>query len=387
MEGGSLSGGQVSGGAGGTSGGNFAISGGAGQGFGAGIFLMGNQTLDLAPLAGQTLTIASQIADQTGSDPTDQYRDPGAGTLSVQGAGTAVLAVANNFTGGIQLGSGTLDLAASGAAGSGTITFESLASPLLEFSSADAPSNAIAGFGAGDTIEITGFLATGTTFVGNGLILSGVSGQVSLDVPGLNAAQISITPQTGADATEIVACYAAGTRIRTAQGDVAIESLAIGDSVLTVCGALCPIRWIGHRTVECRRHPRPHTMQPIRIEAHAFAVGQPARDLLLSPDHAVFLENVLIPIKHLQNGTTIRQIDVARMTYYHIELDRHDVVFAEGLPAETYLDTGNRGAFANNGIVDMVPDFADRTYFMWEALGYAPLMVRGETLDQLRRAG
>jgi hypothetical protein len=67
--------------------------------------------------------------------------------------------------------------------------------------------------------------------------------------------------------------------------------------------------------------------------------------LLLSPDHSVFVEDVFIPIRHLVNDTTVVQIDVATVTHYHIELPRHDVVLAEGLPAETYLETGARFAF------------------------------------------
>ena len=106
-----------------------------------------------------------------------------------------------------------------------------------------------------------------------------------------------------------------------------------------------PIVWIGRRDVDLVGHADPESARPIRIAAGAFAENQPARDLLLSPDHAVFADGVLIPVKHLVNGTTIRQIDVERVTYFHIELARHDIIFAEGLAAESYLDTGNRATF------------------------------------------
>jgi serralysin len=88
---------------------------------------------------------------------------------------------------------------------------------------------------------------------------------------------------------------------------------------------------------------------PVRICASAFAAGIPARDLLLSPDHAVFVEDerggVLIPVGNLVNGATIARQQVDGITYFHVELRKHDVLIAEGLKAESYLDTGNRASF------------------------------------------
>ena len=123
--------------------------------------------------------------------------------------------------------------------------------------------------------------------------------------------------------------------------------------------------------------------------AHAFGDGRPRRSLVLSPDHAVFVEDVLIPIRYLENGTTVAQIKVDAITYYHIELPRHDVVLAEGMPAESYLEAGARDAFANGGdVMQLHPDFApsqERFAVLWETSGYAPLVVAGDTLDRARR--
>ncbi|HEY1931520.1 MAG TPA: NF038122 family metalloprotease [Acetobacteraceae bacterium] len=144
------------------------------------------------------------------------------------------------------------------------------------------------------------------------------------------------------------ACYAAGTRIRGTRGDLAVEDLAIGHIVHTRFNGPSPIRWIGQREIDCRRHPDPQQVWPIRIAAHAFAPSQPQRDLLLSPDHAVAIGDVLIPIRLLVNGATIRQEPGwPRIHYFHVELDQHDLLLAEGLEAESYLDTGNRGMFQN----------------------------------------
>jgi hypothetical protein len=95
--------------------------------------------------------------------------------------------------------------------------------------------------------------------------------------------------------------------------------------------------------------------------AGAFEEGLPRRDLLVSPDHAFLIDGKLIPARMLVNGMTVRDEAGCRsVTYYHVELDAHDVLLAEGLPAESYLDTGNRSIFENDdGLVQMRPQFAD----------------------------
>jgi hypothetical protein len=178
------------------------------------------------------------------------------------------------------------------------------------------------------------------------------------------------------------ACYAAGTRILTAQGEVCVEDLAVGDTLCTHFAGLAAIIWIGSRRIDCCRHPEPHTVWPVRISAGAFAPGRPHRDLLLSPDHAVFIDNVLIPVKCLINGSTIAQVPSAIVTYYHVELQQHDILLAENLPAESFLDTGNRGNFVNHsGPVWLHPDFAG---LAWDGYGCAPLIVAGTELEAVR---
>jgi hypothetical protein len=177
-------------------------------------------------------------------------------------------------------------------------------------------------------------------------------------------------------------CFLQGTRVLTARGEVPVEALAVGDIVPTLIGSrLARIRWIGHRRVACRRHPKPGEVQPIRIEAGAFGPGTPCRELFLSPDHAVYVENALIPIRYLINGSSIAQLDRAEATYWHVELDTHNVLLAEGLPVESYLDTGNRGAFGGAAI-QLHPDFALR---VWETEACAQLVTTGPVLAAARR--
>ena len=96
-------------------------------------------------------------------------------------------------------------------------------------------------------------------------------------------------------------------------------------------------------------------MWPIRIQAGAFAPNTPRRDLLLSPDHAVYVDGRLIPVRYLVNGASIAQVETDSVTYWHVELDRHDVILAEGLAAESYLDTGNRSVFVKGAPLDDQP--------------------------------
>lgn len=141
-----------------------------------------------------------------------------------------------------------------------------------------------------------------------------------------------------------VACFAAGTRIATPAGPVAIETLAEGNLVtLARCGGSARVRWVGRRSLV---RPGPDTA-PLRIAAGAFGPGAPARDLLLSPEHAVYTEiggvPVLVPVRALQNGGSIAPIATARITYFHILLDRHDVLLADGLPCESLFDADGAG--------------------------------------------
>ena len=164
-----------------------------------------------------------------------------------------------------------------------------------------------------------------------------------------------------------VVCFASATLVRTSLGDRAVEDLVVGDVVVTATGAHRLIRWVGHRTIDCRRHPQPAEVLPVRIAADAFGPGKPARDLCVSPGHAICVDmmgGMLIPAGSLVNGTTIRQVEVESVTYWHVELDEHEIILAEGLPTESYLEMGNRTFFAENSTVALSasPDTDDRTH-------------------------
>jgi len=247
----------------------------------------------------------------------------------------------------------------------------------------------IDGFSPGDIIDLpdTMVATSGTILAGNTLSVS-LLGTVTPLLFRLDPTQdfafqsitvdddlIGITPP----------CFRAGTRIMTERGPVAVEDLVPGDRVVTQGPggeALRPVRWIGHRAVDCARHPDPEKVWPIRVRAHAFARGVPSRDLWLSPDHALYLDGVLVPVKHLVDGEAISRHPVDHVRYYHVELPTHDVLLAEGLPCESYLDSGDRANFDNGGgVIRLHPDFARA---VWDAGGCAPLHVTGAVIERTR---
>ena len=174
------------------------------------------------------------------------------------------------------------------------------------------------------------------------------------------SALLTLRPNLPDDLPCPAPCFRQGTLIRTTRGEVPVEALAVGDRVITKSGAARPVHWIGHRHLDLTRHPAPERAKPVRILAGAFADGAPRRDLFLSPDHAVLRGGLLIPAKLLVNGASIqRDIACRAVTYYHVELETHDILIAENLAVESYLDTGNRGCFENSDTpLELHPDFA-----------------------------
>jgi hypothetical protein len=267
----------------------------------------------------------------------------------------------------------------------------------------------IAAFRKGDSFVITGGTLSGLGVTGGNTLTVSDSGNGGTDQLIFSSAISTSGFSIVNNNTIQVACFAAGTRIATETGLVAVEDLRVGDQVITVDGhantrtrsglshietamvdpADAPrgsIVWIGQRTVNCRAHPKPETVWPVRIAAGAFGENVPVCDLYVSPDHAVFLNDVLVPVKLLINGTSIRQVKRDRVTYFHVELPRHAVILAEGLTVESYLDLGDRADFRNGGeTIRLFPDFAARfapdVASAWETKGLAPLIVTGPKLD------
>jgi hypothetical protein len=181
-------------------------------------------------------------------------------------------------------------------------------------------------------------------------------------------------------------CFAAGTRVLTRNGEVAVERLQVGDEAVALLGGgLSRVRWIGKRRVACETAKHPAALWPLRVRAHAFGPGRPHRDLMLSPDHAVHVDGVLIPVRYLENGTTVVREPCRAVTYYHVELERHDLLLSEGLATESYLDTGNRDDFVGEHRDPAQAEAeAAAARQVWAERGCAPLCLDGPVLARAR---
>jgi hypothetical protein len=296
-----------------------------------------------------------------------------AGYIDIAGAlsGSGTISVQNTAT--VELGSSVSNAQSIDFQGVGQLTLDQ---PVF----VDATIN---GFVFGDVIDLNA-AATGISYTSGDLKMQLMGGQTfDLAITGTYSFSDFIINTNSSVTTIQLPCFAEGTRIATDHGDMRVEELSVGDLVrVMIEGPVQPVIWVGHRHIDCTRHPAPHTVWPVRISAGAFGPAHPSRELFLSPDHAVYFDGALIPVKYLINHSTIVQVQARQVTYYHVELARHDVVLAEGLVVESYLDTSDRANFANSGGPIMLhADFAPRR---WEAAGCAPLIVTGPKLDAAR---
>ena len=176
-------------------------------------------------------------------------------------------------------------------------------------------------------------------------------------------------------------CYCRGTRILTDHGEVAVEELQIGNHLITLSGRTRPIRWIGRRSYAGRFANGNREVLPIVFHQGSLGAEIPRRDLFVSPLHAMYIGDVLVPASALVNGTSIVQLEaVDQVDYFHLELDSHDVILAEGALSETFVDDANRGMFHNAAnyrhlYPDRVPVPANY---------YAPRVEGGEALEVVR---
>ncbi len=206
---------------------------------------------------------------------------------------------------------------------------------------------AISGFDGDDSLVLTDFAAVSETFDGSSLILTDAgANQRTLALSGtFTTSGIQLSTASGATTISLL-CFCRGTRIATPSGEIAVHMLRVGDSVLTRSGQVRPIAWIGNASTKLRRGER-SASTPVLIRQHAFAPGVPYRDLRVTKGHAVWFDGVLIPAEFLVNNRSIVWDDAAsHVEIFHIELDAHDVVLANGAPAESYRDDGNRALFA-----------------------------------------
>ncbi|MDF0594786.1 Hint domain-containing protein [Psychromarinibacter halotolerans] len=146
-------------------------------------------------------------------------------------------------------------------------------------------------------------------------------------------------------------CFLTGTRIETPKGPRAIEDLAPGDAVLTSDGRSVPVRFVFRQEVRLRGTMAAR-LEPVRLRAGSLGIGLPSRDLVVTADHGIVLDGLLVNAGALVNGDEIAFVPhatlPARITYWHIETDAHEVLLAEGVPVESFADVAGRGLYDNH---------------------------------------
>jgi len=137
-------------------------------------------------------------------------------------------------------------------------------------------------------------------------------------------------------------CFLRGTTIRTADGDRKIEDLAAGDRLPTVFGGTRPVQWVARYRFK-KSDPTQAWVEdvlPVRIARSALGPEMPSADLFVTRGHPLLIDDVLVPVNNLINDTTIAIYDaraLAELEFFHIKLETHDVIYAEGAPCDTLL--------------------------------------------------
>lgn len=218
--------------------------------------------------------------------------------------------------------------------------------------------NAPTGINGGDTVYYYGSGTAGSNFgyfFGTSPMLPASGSFIFATDGGFAADTRDALRAFAADTTTITLgmgealCFAAGTQISTPCGDVMVEDLKIGDVVLTTSGAEVPVKRIGRQTISKLRHGP--ARQPVRIRAGALGPGVPQADLVVTADHGMLIDGYVINASALVNNDTIDYVPTDELedsfTVYHVETEFHDVILANGAPAETFIDVAGREAFDN----------------------------------------
>jgi autotransporter passenger strand-loop-strand repeat protein len=296
------------------------------------LFLAGVTANDLTVMAGGTIAIngratANDTVLSGGTLFLESAKSTLSGTLTFAGAATIdETATVLVSSGGLLFGDQAV---ISGFAGGDVIDFASTTSV-----GADASATLVTTTSNGNTYAtVSGTGGTTETFIFAG---TSISGSLQLGSDG-----------NGGEMLTEVACFLPGTHILTDRGEVLVEKLQVGDTVVTAAGNQRRLCWIGQGRALATRGRRT-AATPLIVRKGALADNVPHRDLRITKGHALYIDEVLIPVEFLVNHRSILWDDRAQeVTVFHLELDAHDVLVADGAPAESYRDDGNRWLFHN----------------------------------------
>lgn len=200
---------------------------------------------------------------------------------------------------------------------------------------------------------------------------------------------ISSTPQNNTGTDGVLVCFLSGSMIRTPKGDVAVEDIQIGDKVIAFDwknnkDIVRPVVWVGKaRAVVRPELPDDEAGWPVRILKDAIADGVPYKDMLITAEHCLFFKDRFVPVRMLVNGVSIfYDKSITSYDYYHVETEQHSVITADGMLTESYLDTGNRSSFRQEGRIATLRGATKS----WENDAGAPLGVERSFVEPLFRA-
>lgn len=252
------------------------------------------------------------------------------------------------------------------------------------------PSNTISGFGDGTQIDLASIPAdsiTGVTTSGNILSVHTADKTYSLTVANVGNFGSNLVSD-GHGGTYYEACYCADTLILTDKGERPVQDLLPGDHVIAFTDhgeAAREIVWAGHQQAKVRSHlPLSEAGYPVRILQNALQKGVPHKDMLITPEHCLFIDGVFIPVRMLVNGRSIFfDTSITDYTYYHIETARHSVIQADGALSESFLNTGNKTQFAGRtGCVRVLHETARS----WTNDAAAALQTDRQTVEPIYQA-
>ena len=333
------------------------------------------------------------------------------GTINITGD-NAISALSGNsykIENGGTINLGTLSTSEISALGGSTITFGDgggtlVITPasgvtLLTFSN-------IHGFGnTGSTIEIPGSgKVTNATYDSTSKTTSittdtGITVKVSGDYTISNNSlyqqesggnlYISASPTNSLGTSAVLVCFLSGSMIRTSKGDVAVEDIQIGDQVVTFDwrnnqDVIRPVIWTGKGHCKVRFDlPDDEAGWPVRVIKNAISDGVPYKDMLITAEHCLFFRDRFVPVRMLVNGVSIfYDKSITSYDYYHVETEQHSVITADGMLTESYLDTGNRSSFRQEGKIATLRGAVKN----WADDAGAPLGVERSFVEPLFRA-
>jgi len=265
------------------------------------------------------------------------------------------------------------------------------------------PDNFVMDFPSSSSIPASYNPTTNTTTIGDGISILGVIGAgrtITLSGDPFDLRNTGtynwLSGTYGKSFTQsdgnggVITCFLSDSMIRTPEGDVAVQDIQVGDSVVAYVDGQQQVRkvvWAGKTRVAVKAGlPDDEAGYPVRILKDALAEGVPYKDMLVTPEHCLFFNGLFTPVRMLVNGASIfYDHSITSYDYYHIETEQHSVIVADGVMTESYLDTGNRGSFRQEGTVVSLNAGSHKTVRTWAEDAAAPLVVAQAVVEPIFR--